>query len=125
MELLLKHGRDGEFELDIDCYREIFHACVETAGDRYIEAMLSYATSLKDFEVGEKIYSFIEQVLAYKKDIVMTYGQKLRKEGKVEGKIEARRERNLEIVKDMRSAGYKVDEIAKLTGLLLSEINNF
>jgi len=140
MELLLKHGRDGEFELDIDAYRGVFHACIAAVGDEYIESMLTYATSLKDLEIGEKIYTFIEQVLADKKDIIMTYGQKLRKEGKVEGlkegkveglkegkvegKQEGRKERNLEIAKDMRSAGYKVDEIAKLTGLPLSEINN-
>jgi predicted transposase/invertase (TIGR01784 family) len=132
MEVLLKHGRDGEFELDIDAYREVFRACIEKVGDRYIEAMLTYATSLKDFEIGEKIYTFIEQVLADKRDIAMTYGQKLRKEGKIEGKIEGleegvkkgRKETKLEIARGMRSAGYKADEIAKLTGLPLSEINN-
>jgi hypothetical protein len=58
MELLLKHGRDGVFELDIDAYREFLHACVEAVGDEYIEAMLTYATSLKDLEIGEKIYTF-------------------------------------------------------------------
>jgi hypothetical protein len=54
MEIFLKHSRDGKFELAIDAYREVFHACIEAVGDGYIEAMLTYATSQKDFEVGEK-----------------------------------------------------------------------
>jgi predicted transposase YdaD len=137
MELLLKHGRDGIFELAIDNYREVFHACLAAVGEEYIESMLTYASDLKDLKVGEKIYSFIEQVLADKKDIIMTYRQKLTQEAKIEAKVEGkiegleegmqkgRKVRNLEIAKDMRSAGYKADEIAKLTGLPLSEINNF
>ena len=139
MELLLKHGRDGEFELDIDAYREIFHVCIEAVGDRYIESMLTYATSLQDFEIGEKIYSFIEQVLAYKKDIVMTYGQKLRKEGKVEGKVEGKIEgleegmqkgiekgvekERFQVAKSMLKEGLTMQVICKITGLSQEEIN--
>jgi predicted transposase YdaD len=49
--------------------------------------MLTYAIaiSLRDLEIGEKIYSFIEYVLADKKDMIMTYGQKLQQEGRMQG----------------------------------------
>jgi hypothetical protein len=60
MELLLKHGRDREFELAIDAYREVFHAYLEAVEDEYLGAMLTYTTHLKDLKVGEKIYNFIE-----------------------------------------------------------------
>jgi predicted transposase/invertase (TIGR01784 family) len=87
--------------------------------------MLTYATSLRNLKIGEKIYNFIEQVLNDKQDIIMTYGQKLMKEGRKEGEQKGRKETRLEIAKGMRSAGYKADDIAKLTGLPLSEINNY
>ena len=44
MELLLKHGRDGNFELPPDAYRAVFQACV-AADDDYVLAMLNYAAT--------------------------------------------------------------------------------
>jgi predicted transposase/invertase (TIGR01784 family) len=114
MELLLKHGRDGEFELDIDAYREVFHACLEAVGDEYIEAMLTYATHLKDLKVGEKIYNSIEQVLADKKDVVMTYGQKLKQEARIEERFQ--------VTKSMLKEGLARHIIQKVTGLSQEEV---
>ncbi|MEM7383169.1 MAG: Rpn family recombination-promoting nuclease/putative transposase [Bacteroidota bacterium] len=66
LELLFKHGRDGKFELPVDAYRKVFQACVAAVGDPYVSAMLHYAVSFKDQEVGKQVYSFIEAVLTDK-----------------------------------------------------------
>jgi hypothetical protein len=39
MELLLKHSRDGQFELYIEAYRDAFCACIEAVGDEYIRSL--------------------------------------------------------------------------------------
>jgi predicted transposase YdaD len=54
MEILLKHSRDGDFELAISAYQAVFHACISEIGDNYITSMLVYADSLKNFKIGEK-----------------------------------------------------------------------
>ena len=90
MELLLKHGRDGNFELPVDAYRAVFQACVGIAGDDYILAMLNYAAALRKAEIGEKIFEFIEEVLIDKTDIIMTYGEQLELRGEKRGRQEER-----------------------------------
>lgn len=40
MELLLKHSRDGSFELPIEVYRPIFQECIRRVGDEYVTTML-------------------------------------------------------------------------------------
>ena len=59
-----------------------------------------------------------------KEKFMRSVAQDFINKGIQQGKQEGRKERNLEIAKDMRSAGYKADETARLTGLPLSEINN-
>ncbi len=84
-EILLKHGRDGNFELEIGAYRKVFRACIAAVGEEYIIVMLNYATSLANPSVGEKVFYFIEQVLSDQKELIMTYGQKLQDLGKQQG----------------------------------------
>lgn len=88
MAVLLKHGRDGNFALDIAAYRDVFHACIAEVGDPYIFAMLSYADSLPDLSVGEKMHKFILKVLQEKEEVMMTYGQYLTREAREEGLLQ-------------------------------------
>ncbi|MEM7383086.1 MAG: Rpn family recombination-promoting nuclease/putative transposase [Bacteroidota bacterium] len=81
LELLLKRGRDGKFELSVDAYRKVFQECIAAVGDPYVPAMLHYAVSLKDQGVGKEVYSFIEEVLTDKKESIMTYGEQLVQQG--------------------------------------------
>ncbi len=106
---MLKHGRDGNFELEIGAYRKVFQECIKAVGEEYIIVMLTYATTLTNPSVGEKVFYFIEQVLTDKKDIIMTYGQKLRNEGMEEG--------IWKVAKNMLTKGYALHEVGELTGL--------
>ena len=45
-----------------------------------------------------------------------------RVEGKVEGKEEGREERNMEIAKTMKAEGFSSEQISRLTGLSMEEI---
>jgi predicted transposase/invertase (TIGR01784 family) len=69
MEIMLKHSRDGNFEENISAYREVFHECIEAVGDDYIVSMLEYADSLKDYEIGEKMHKFVEEVFRNKQEL--------------------------------------------------------
>ena len=86
LELLLKHGRDGKFELDAAAYRSVFKKCVSAVGQWYISAILTYIASLEK-SVGKKIYQFLEEVCTNKQGIIMTYGEQLRQEGRQEEKV--------------------------------------
>ena len=110
---MLKHGRDGNFELEIGAYRKVFQACIKAVGEEYIIVMLTYATTLTNPSVGEKVFYFIEQVLTDKKDIIMTYGQKLQDLGKQQGV----QQEKLGIAKNMLTKGYALHEVGELTGL--------
>ncbi|MEM7382889.1 MAG: hypothetical protein AAF400_01020 [Bacteroidota bacterium] len=66
MELVLKHVSGGNFELGVTAYLPVSRACVAAVSDLYISTMLTYAVSLRKPVLGEKIFSFIEEVLAIK-----------------------------------------------------------
>ena len=109
MTLLLKHGRDGNFELAIEAYRDVFQACIAAVGDEYIFTMLNYAAELSNPEAGEKIFKFIEAVLINKTDIIMSYGQQLRQEGMQQEK--------LVIARNLLRKNMDVSFITETTGL--------
>jgi predicted transposase YdaD len=115
MELLLKHSRSGKFELDPVSYRQVFQECVSAVGDEYIITLLTYATGLSNQEVGERVFAFIEEVLTDKKEIIMTYGQKLRQEGIQQEK--------LSIAKHMLKAEMHREQVATFTGLDLKQVD--
>ena len=117
MELLLKHGRDGKFELEPAAYREEFQQCVEVVGNEYITAMLTYASKLSNPVVGKRIYHFIEQVLINKNDLIMTYGQQLRNEGLQQGMTQGMQEGIWKVARSMLTKGYAPHEVGELTGL--------
>jgi predicted transposase YdaD len=124
MELLLKHGRTGNFELPPSSYRDVFHACLAAVGEEYIFSLLAYATDRKDCEIGSRIYSFVEQVLEDKQDLIMTYGQQLRQERRQEGRQEGRQIRNLEMAKNMLFELHLGEDIVqKATGLSREEVS--
>ncbi len=116
-EILLKHGRDGNFELEIGAYRKVFQECIKAVGEEYIIVMLTYATTLTNPSVGEKVFYFIEQVLTDKKDIIMTYGQKLQDLGKQQGILQGMEEGIWKVAKNMLTKGYALHEVGELTGL--------
>ena len=118
MCLLLKHGRDGNFELEAAAYQEVFQACVAAVGDDYIFTMLQYAAELSNLAAGEKIFHFIEEVLTDKTEIIMTYGQQLRQQGEQIGK----QTRNLEIARTMLKEKEPKAKVIKFTGLTLQQI---
>lgn len=113
MELLLKHSRDGKFEMHISAYRKIFHDCIREVGEDYIYSMLAYADSLKDFKIEEKLHKFIEEIFQDKSDILMTYGQLLKREAKLEG----RQSKAMEVAKRMLNKGSEITFIQEITGL--------
>ena len=112
MELLLKHGRTGNFELEIDAYRDVFQACVAAVGNEYIYTMLQYALKLSNAEAGEKIFHFIKKILVNKKEIIMTYGEKIRQEALQEAKSA--------IARTMLTRGYNPQEVQELTGVAVN-----
>ena len=129
MELLLKHSRDGKFELAIAAYRAVFHACIAEVGDNYIFAMLSYVDSLPDLSVGRRMHKFISKVFQDKDEVMMTYGQYLTREAREEGLLEGmqkgmqqgmqqgRQEEKLGLARNMLRKGYTLDAVEELTGL--------
>ncbi len=119
---MLKHGRDGNFELEIGAYRKVFRACIAAVGEEYIIVMLNYATSLANPSVGEKVFYFIEQVLSDQKELIMTYGQKLQDLGKQQGILQGVQQgvqqEKLDIAKNMLyNLHLGVDVIQGATGL--------
>ncbi|MEM7382934.1 MAG: hypothetical protein AAF400_01265, partial [Bacteroidota bacterium] len=75
-----------------------------------VSAMLHYAVSLKNQEVGKQVYSFIEAVLTDKKEIIMTYGEQLVQQGM--------QTRNLEIARTMlHNLHLGVDAVEQAAGL--------
>ena len=117
MALLLKHGRAGNFELEIDAYRAVFQACVAAVGEEYIFTMLNYAAELSDAVAGEKIFKFIEAVLTNKTDIIMSYGQQLRQEGMQEGIQQGEQNKALGIARKLLRKNMDVSFITETTGL--------
>ena len=121
MELLLKHGRDGNLELPVDTYRAVFQGCAAAVGDDYVIGMLNYASGLRKAEVGEKIFKFLEEVLRDKTDVIMTYGEQLelkgRKAGLQEGIQEGMQQGRRETAKLMLRDGEPVEKVVRWTGL--------
>jgi len=127
LELLLKHGRDGKFELPPAAYRSVFQKCIAAVGEGYLSTILTYVASL-EAAVGEKIYKFLEEVLTDKQNILMTYGEKLELKGEARGRQEGRQEgmqaRSLEIARNMYRAGEPLDRVARWTGLSEASIRS-
>ncbi len=130
MSLLLKHGRDGNFELEPAAYRNVFEACVTAIGDGYIDSMLNYAVTLTKVEAGERIFNFVDEVLINKTDIIMTYGQVLRNEGMERG-IEQGLEQGIErgiaqerikIAGRMLYNGAPLEQVQQWTGVSEAEV---
>ena len=126
MELLLKHGRNGKFELEAAAYRSVFKKCVSAVGQWYISAILTYIASLEK-EVGKKIYQFLEEVFTNKQGIIMTYGEKLRQEGRqegiVKGRQEGRQEEKVGIAKNMlHQLQLGLEVVQQATGLSRQEL---
>ena len=117
MALLLKHGRDGNFELGPAAYREVFQACIAAVGDDHIFTMLTYASELSNPVAGRKIFHFIETVLSNKTDIIMSYGQQLRQEGIQEGMQEGMQQEKLAIARNLLRKNMDVSFITETTGL--------
>ena len=118
MELLLKHSRSGNFELEAVAYRAVFQECVAAVGDDYVTTLLTYAIGLSDAAVGERIFVFIEEVLTDKKDIIMTYGQKLEERGMQQEKLSIAKNMlfELHLGEDIiqKATGLSGEELARL-----------
>jgi predicted transposase YdaD len=131
LEILIKHSLRGSFELDVSAYRPIFQSCIRAIGDDYIISMLTYADSLKDFKIGRKMHNFVEEIFEDKKELIMTYGQLLKRAAKREGRQEGRQEGMKIIAKNMLKKRYSIKSIQEITELpkeiieKLKEENNF
>ena len=115
LELLLKHGRDGKFELDAAAYRSVFQKCISAVGQWYISAILTYVASLEE-AAGKKIYKFLEEVFTEKQSIIMTYGEHLIQEGM--------QTRSLEIARNMFQSGESIERVSRWTGLSEASIRS-
>jgi predicted transposase/invertase (TIGR01784 family) len=132
VELLLKHGRDGKFELEVGDYRPVFYECINQVGENYILSMLAYAKDLVDVVAGKKIYEFIKQIFPDKQELIMTYGQQIEqigeqrgleigllkgmKEGMKEGMQAGIQTKAIEIAKSMLKKGAEINFIQDVTG---------
>ena len=114
MELLLKHGRDGIFALEVAAYRDVFQGCIDAVGDDYIATMLDYATSLSNEAAGARMYHFLEKVLINKEDTIMTYGERLQQQGMQQG-MQQGIERVAQNMLSQLHLG--IEEVKKATGL--------
>ena len=123
LELLLKHGRNGKFELTAAAYRSVFQKCVSAVGESYLSAMLTYVASL-EASVGEKIYKFLEEIFTDKQNAIMTYGEQLRQEGRQEGMQKGMQTRSLEIARNMFQSGEPIASVARWTGLSEASIRS-
>ena len=127
LELLLKHGRDGKFELEAAAYRSVFRKCVSAVGPWYISAILTYVASL-EAAVGKKISKFLEEVFTDKQGIIMTYGKKLELKGEARGEGRGRQQgmqtRSFEIARNMFQAGEPIERVARWTGLSEASIRS-
>ena len=127
LELLLKHGRDGKFELPPAAYRSVFQKCIAAVGEGYLSTILTYVASL-EAAVGEKIYKFLEEVLTDKQNILMTYGEKLELKGEARGRQEGRQEgrqaEKLGIARTMYQAGEPIERVSRWTGLSEASIRS-
>ena len=122
LELLLKHGRNGKFELDAAAYRSVFRKCVSAVGAWYISAILTYVASLEE-AVGEKIYKFLEEVFTDKQTTIMTYGEKLELKGAERGRQEGRQEEKLGIARNMlHQLQLGLEVVQQATGLSRQEL---
>jgi predicted transposase/invertase (TIGR01784 family) len=124
LELLLKHSFDGAFELKVEAYRKVFHACIKEVGDEYIHTMLEYCTSLSNLKIGEKMFNFTKEVFKDKSKIIMTYAQVLTKEAKQEGIQQGIHSRDFDIVKNMLQKECDIAFIQEITGLSKEAIAN-
>jgi predicted transposase/invertase (TIGR01784 family) len=118
-ETLASHGHSAAWD---DKFVKLLKDHGPLLGDMSISDIfilsLNYA-----LEVGkDKAEDIIEAFLAMypqKKEPIMTAARQLERKGRQEGK----KERNLEIAKTMLSSGYKAEEMARLTGLSMSELH--
>ena len=122
MKILLKHCHDGNFEEPIEAYKHVFNECIKEIGDDYIVSMLEYADSLKDYEIGGKMHKFVEEVFQNKQEVIMTYGQLLKREARQEGRKEGRKNEKLAIAKNMLQDGEAIEKIVRYTGLSREDI---
>ncbi|XWN34657.1 MAG: Rpn family recombination-promoting nuclease/putative transposase [Roseivirga sp.] len=123
MELLLKHGRTGKFELPLEAYRSIFEACVALVGDEYIFTMLTYATSLSNQVAGKKIYQLIETLFLDKQAIIMTYGKVLENKGEVRGLRRGMQQGIQQVAKSLLSQLHlDLGAVQRATGLSQKEL---
>ena len=122
LELLLKHGRDGKFELDAAAYRSVFQKCISAVGEGYLSTILTYVASL-EAAAGERIYKFLEEVLTDKQNILMTYGEKLELKGEARGRQEGMQTRSLEIARNMlHQLHLGLEVVQQATGLSRQEL---
>ena len=117
LELLLKHGRDGQFELPAAAYRSVFQKSIAAVGEEYLSIILTYVASL-EAAVGEKIYKFLEEVLTDKQNSIMTYGEKLEQRGRQEGM----QTKSLKIAKNMLQLHLGLEVVQQVTGLSSQEL---
>jgi predicted transposase/invertase (TIGR01784 family) len=70
-------------------------------------------------------FTFVEQLFTRlsRRTNIMTAARQLERRGIEKGRQEGRQEERLTFAKAMLSSGYKTDEIARLTGLSISELH--
>ncbi len=115
MNLIMKHIFDRELD---EALRKTFGLIRsikdQKTGLELLEMMLRYVISSREVDL-KKIKKIVEAEQIKKGgDVVMTTAEILRKEGKLEGKIED--------VRKMIEEGFKPQIIARVTGLKLSQI---
>ena len=97
----------------------MFQHCIAIVGDSYLRSILDYAASLKP-GVGKKTFTFIKKVLTDKQDIVMTYGEHLRREGRQQGM----QTKSLEIARNMlHQLHLGIEVVQQVTGLSRQELD--
>ena len=134
LQLLLRVIRDAR-QLDRDgmiaTIREIMVAyTLKHEDDKvtyYVRVCLRYVFGVKSEFTREDLLSIANQVSRKGSELIMTLAEQLRQEGrlegKLEGKLEGRLETTTEIIKNALAMSMKAEDIIKLTGLTMEELD--
>jgi hypothetical protein len=134
LKMLLKHSKDGDLELIVKNYQDVFIAYIAALGNDYLFSILNYIDSIEDITVGKKLHKLVGGAYENKKDIITTYGQLLGQEPKNRGMEKGMgkdieigfqngmQTEKLQIAKGMFRGGLEFAIIQKLTGLSLGEL---
>ncbi|MHA6250599.1 Rpn family recombination-promoting nuclease/putative transposase [Oceanobacillus sp. CAU 1775] len=99
----------------------------EQTEQEFFQTMMIYLFSASRSLTKKDLYEMnnrIKLIDPKRSEEMMSLADILRREGKIEGKMEGKREGKIEVIQNLLNEGFKVESIAKFTGLSMEEVNN-